>query len=229
MIGSNFSSLGTPPLRPSEPFSAFDENIVKTVEKAICAAWDQLKNSARLDLTTASETAITAELQDSLIDVLNSGSVAGFVSEIFTQPVRDASVKDYTGLFLEKKPDLTFFISSAKPLSSNKGLFFECKPIGNITNYLGIDGLERFCDGRYAWAMPHAGMIGYVQRKTPPISAQEAMEARVKNKSLTVRSQFRDTGAIYHPVWVSTHDRPFVLSNGKSPGPILIRHIWLET
>lgn len=226
-MAPSFTSLGTPPIRPIEPFPAFDDKIIKTMEKAICEAWNQLRHSARIDLSTASETAITKELQESIIDVMNNGSVAGFCSELFNQPSRDASVTDYSGKYIEKKPDLTLYLSKPLPLSVNKGVFFECKPIGNIANYLGENGLERFCDGRYAWAMPHAGMIGYVQRQTPPFTAKEAIEANVKSGKLTLDNHYEDTSATYHPIFVSVHSRHFYLLNGNPPGPIAIRHLWL--
>ena len=228
MIGASFISLGLPPTRPQEPFQAYDEHIVEKIEKAICAAWQLLKKSGVVDLATAAETEITAALQDSIIDVLNCGCVEGFVPEIFQQPARDASVRDYSGKYLEKKPDLAFTVMSAKPLSANKGLFFECKPIGNVATYFGINGLERFCDGRYAWAMPHAGMIGYVQRKSAPLSAQDAIEESVTAGSLVVQSHCGDGAASYHPIWVSVHERKFTLQNGSPPGSITIRHIWLK-
>lgn len=227
MTKTAFVSLGTPPRRPEPPFAAFDDGIVKTIEKAICEAWRQLRLSTSLDLTSASEKAITTELQGSIIDVLNNGDVDGFVPEIFAQPVRDASVADYSNNFLEKKPDLTFHIQNAAPLSPNKGYFFECKPIGNVGTYFGPNGLGRFCDGRYAWAMPHAGMIGYVQRKTSPLTAKDAILENVKNKMLVVNSHCGDISATYHPVWISVHSRGFSLQNGDAPGPIRIRHIWL--
>jgi len=113
------------------------------------------------------------------------------------------------------------------PLSINKGIFFECKPIGNIETYFGENGLKRFCDGRYAWAMPHAGMIGYVQRKSVPLTAKDAIEKKVENGDLVLNSHYGDTSSTYHPIWVSVHSRSFVLLNGNKPGPIVIRHLWL--
>lgn len=227
MTRTGFVSLGTPPPRPQAPFVAFDKDIIQTVERAICVAWTLLAASKKLDLSTASEKAITTELQESIIDVLNNGYVDGFVPEIFAQPVRDASVVDYSGKFLEKKPDLAFSISNAAPLSPNKGLYFECKPVGNIATYFGVNGLGRFCDGRYAWAMPHAGMIGYVQRTTNPLTAQDAIEEHVKGGTLVIDAHYSDKAATYHSVCVSVHSRGFTLLNGKDPGPILIRHLWL--
>lgn len=228
MVNGSFISLGLPPSRPQEPFAAFNEKIVQTIEKAICTAWQLLAASKRLNLATESEIVITTALQESIIDVLNNNYVEGFVPEIFQQPTRDASVKDFSGDYLEKKPDLAFFISSAQPLSTNKGLFYECKPIGNVGKYLGYSGLQRFCDGRYAWAMPHAGMIGYVQRKKAPLTAEAAIKENVANGALVVESHC-DAHVDYYPIWMSVHRRDFKLLNGKAPGPITIRHIWLQS
>ena len=229
MTKNMFVSLGVPPARPSEPFPAYDDHIINTIERAICYAWELLKSSKSLDLATSHETEITSALQRSIIDVLNENCVEGFVPEIFSQPSRDASVSDYTGHYLEKKPDLTFTIPTARPLAVHKGIFFECKPIGSISNYFGIDGLERFCDGRYAWAMPHAGMIGYVQRTKSPLNAKDAVEEKVGAGTLLVLTHGADIRATYHPVWVTTHARNFTLNNGSAPGPISVRHIWLNT
>lgn len=135
-----FVSLGTPPLRPQAPFAAYDEGIVKTIEKAICEAWQLLKQSGGLDLATASEKAITTGLQKSIIDVLNSGCVSGFMPEIFAQPVRDASVSDYSGDHLEKKPDLTFHIQNAVPLSPDKGYFLNVNPLETLALILVTTG-----------------------------------------------------------------------------------------
>ena len=159
---------------------------------------------------------------------MNNGSVDGFWPELFNQPARDASVEDYTGNFIEKKPDLTIKLSKPLPLSPNKGLFFECKPLGSISNYFGKNGLERFCDGRYAWAMTHAGMIGYVQRQTSPMTAKEAIEKKVNTGELILEKHYADPMATYHPIWVTVHARNFVLTNGQKPGPIVIRHLWLS-
>jgi hypothetical protein len=227
MTGMPFEDLGTPPKRLDLSFPAYSDEIIKTVETAICAAWFLLKKSATLNLNTANETQITAALQDSIIDVLNFGCVDGFFPEIFNQPVRDASVVDFTKVWHEKKPDLTFSIHTVSPLASTRGIFFECKPIGNITNYFGMDGLLRFCDGRYAWAMPHAGMIGYVQRKTEPLTAKTAISDEISSNNLSVLSEYDDSRPDYYTLHVSEHDRPFTLINGKAPGSIRIRHLWL--
>lgn len=226
-MATPFVSLGTPPIRPIEPFEAFDDEIIRIVEKAICEAWNILKKSACINLNTANEKTITKELQETIIDVMNSGTVSGFLPELFNQPVRDASVADYSGKYIEKKPDLTIYLSNPLPLSVNKGLFFECKPLGNISTYFGEEGLKRFCDGRYAWAMPHAGMIGYVQRKTSPLTAKDAIEGNVNSGALILDSHYGDMSATYHSIWVSVHSRDFILLNGNAPGTIAIRHLWL--
>jgi hypothetical protein len=229
MIDSEFESLGKAPRRAEPPFEPLDGNLVKTLEKAICLAWHWLKESQIIDLSTAAETDITTKLQASIIDVLNSGKVEGFVSEIFQNPVRDGSICSYDNKLNGKQPDLAFYIAPAKPLHQDKGFFYECKPIGNIATYFGVDGLGRFCDGRYAWAMPHAGMIAYVQRKTSPLTAEDALENHVEGQPLTIDAKFEDKDVTFHSIWVSVHPRSYPMANGKPPGPISIRHLWLPS
>lgn len=224
-----FSNLGKPPVTKHLPFPALEDKVVKIIEEAICVAWNRLKTSCVLNLKKANEKNITKELQRELVEVLDESLVSGFVSDIFNIPTRDASVEDHTGKLIDKKPDLTFYLSSSRPLSVNKGLFFECKPIGNIATYFGQHGLKRFCDGRYAWAMPHAGMIGYVRRKKSPMTAKDAAQNEVDSGKLKVINQGADNSVTYASIWETSHERSYALSSGAAPGPIKIRHLWLDS
>ena len=159
-----FSSLGVGTSVPSIPYSPWPASYIETIENAIFTAWEVMQSSVP-DIGEKNETQITTGLQGFLVELLNQNSVDGFASEVFSIPVRDASVPDCKGN-IEKKPDLTFYCHTARPLGVLRAQFYECKPIGSCNVYIGEDGLERFLDGRYAWAMPHAGMIAYVKRKT---------------------------------------------------------------
>ena len=226
MLRFPFDDLGQPP-DEQEPFPAYPRRVIEIVEKAICMAWQQLVAEGRLDLRVAREDTITKALQVHLVDIMNKKKVKGYDARVFGQPGRGSAVPDYTETRLNKQPDLTFTFLSARPLAINRGLFYECKSVGPPGEYLGPNGIGRFTEGDYASAMPHAGMLAYVQRKKEPLTAQVAIEAAVKNGALTVLSHFADTKVTYHPVHVSVHSRYFTLPNGKSPGEISIRHIWL--
>ena len=218
-----FDDLGQPP-EEQEPFPAYPRRVLEIIEKAICMAWQQLVAEGRLNLRAVGEDAITKALQVCLIDIMNKEKVEGYVAGVFGQPSRGSAVPDYTEIRLNKQPDLTFTLLSARPLAINRGLFYECKSVGSVSEYMGSNGIGRFTRGDYASAMSHAGMLAYVQRTSPPLTAQAAIEEAAENGTLAVLSHFADG----HPVYITVHSREFTLPNGKPPGEITIRHIWLS-
>src|SRR5258708_31137479 len=116
-----------------------------------------------VELASASEPVITLRMQDALEVILNSVAVNGFSPAVFGPPIRGQELEDVSQKKLEKRPDLTFQQHVAVPATRHHALFFECKVLGRgrtVGDYVK-DGVRRFCDGRYAWAMPHAGMIAY--------------------------------------------------------------------
>jgi hypothetical protein len=224
-----FKNLGEGPSVDAPPFGGWADETIRIVEKAIRSAWKSVVLDTSLDVSTANETAITAVLQHYLVELLNLETVEGFISDVFPPPTRDSSVADYTGRYLEKKPDLTFYCQQVRPVSNHRALFFECKPIGSVSVYLGGDGLGRFLDGRYAWAMPHAGMIGYVQKRRKPKDAESLIRANLTQDSEVNIGLTVDAGVPEDHVVVTEHRRDFLLTNGRTPGNIKIRHLWLDS
>lgn len=184
---------------------------------------------------TAIERDITFELQKQLIDLLNTNEVRGFTAAAFAPPIRGQEIEDHSGLEKEKRPDLTFLRLAARPVSNHNAQFYECKVIGRgrtVDDY-HKDGVMRFVDGRYAWGMPHAGMIAYV---TPPPTSvasaalesywkkdrEEAPLAGLPSCELELDETASPTIAI------SKHARKFALPNSAEPGDIVLRHLWLS-
>lgn len=221
---SGFYSLGVGTTVSGIPYSPWPSIYIDTIENAIFAAWEALKSSDP-DLGGKNETQITTALQRSLIDLLNRDSIEGFVCEIFGIPTRDASVTDYLGN-IEKKPDLTFYCHTAKPLCILRAHFYECKPIGSSEVYIGNDGLERFLDGRYAWAMPHAGMIAYVKRKRQ-VDALSELTSKLGSPQSLVGIPTASISKKGCSVITTEHKRHFTV-DGQLPGNIRIRHLWLS-
>jgi hypothetical protein len=222
-----FKNLGEGTSIDAPPYPGWADKTIQIVEKAIWCAWARLISENCLDVASAKETAITAALQHYLVELLNLEIVDGFVSDVFPPPTRDSSVVDYSGEFLEKKPDLTFYCQHVKPVSNQRALFFECKPIGNINAYLGSNGLGRFIDGRYAWAMPHAGMIAYMRRRHP-YDVQDALRTSLVLDGKVNISLSIDATCSENQVVVTEHGRDFLLRTGAAPGNIKIRHLWLD-
>lgn len=232
-----FLNLGTPPHGPPPPFAAWSRKQIRTIERAVARAWATISSSpegSRL-LASGTEPQITAALQDALIALLGSGEVAGYTPAIHGWPIRGQEAEDYTGTLLEKRPDLTFPRLSARPASNHNALFYECKIIGrgrSLSDYV-THGVARFQKGFYAWAMPHAGMIGYVFDASLG-HADVALPAAWSGRATPLAS-FAPTAAVDFEtldsstrIATSTHTRAFKLRNGVAPGAIEIRHLWLR-
>jgi len=222
---SSFRSLGVGTSVSSIPYSPWPPVFIETIENAIFTAWEALR-SLDPDLDKKNETQITAALQESLIELLNQNSVDGFACEIFSVPTRDASVSDYKGN-IEKKPDLTFYCHTVRPVCVLRAQFYECKPIGSCNVYIGEDGLRRFLDGRYAWAMPHAGRIAYVKRRRK-VNALDELTSKLGIPQLLVGTPTETLSTGGYPVITTEHQRSFKVE-GQAPGNICIRHLWLST
>lgn len=232
-----FLNLGTPPHGPPPPFAAWSLHQIRIVERAIACAWTSLSATpeGRQLVGTGTEPQITAALQDGLIDVLNSGEVAGFTPAAYGCPVRGQEVENHSGQLLEKRPDLTFPRLSSRPVSNHNALFYECKIVGrgrSVDDYVS-HGVARFQEGVYAWAMPHAGMIAYVFDPVP--AAADRALVQVWSKATTPTGAFVPIAAVGRVVVAgapgivtSIHARSFVLRNGLSPGDITLRHLWLS-
>jgi hypothetical protein len=226
---ANFRNLGESPSVDDAPFPGWADETIRIVEEAIRSAWKSVLSDGSIDVKTENEVAITDALQQHLVRLLNLETVEGFNSDVFPPPTRDSSVSDFSGKYLEKRPDLTIYCQHVRPVSIHRAFFFECKPIGNIGIYLGANGLERFLDGRYAWAMPHAGMIGYVQKRRKPKDAESLLNSNLNKDSSVFTNLIVNGSLAKDPVVITEHPRHFQLRNGRTPGSIQIRHLWLDS
>lgn len=185
-------------------------------------------------LASGKEAEITAMLQDSLTDLLASASVHGFSAAVFGAPIRGQEIEDYSGRYIEKRPDLTFPRLSARPAINHNALFYECKILGRgrtLDDYIG-EGVARFENGNYAWAMPQAGMIAYVADANHDRNACAALSGRWAPATgaapcRPVAPMQQDPSSL-PIIAISVHARKFILRNGQVPGDITLRHIWLQ-
>lgn len=230
-------NLGTPPVG-LPLYSSWTARHLRTVERAITIAWGRLMSQPSFVswAQTAIERDITIQLQKQLVLLLNTNEVRGFSAAVFAPPIRGQEVENYSGTEKEKRPDLTFPRLAARPVDTQNAQFYECKIIGRgrtLDDYHG-EGVMRFVDGRYAWAMPHAGMIAYVT-PPPPVVAEVALDgywskARTNTSTdgLPIGNLQVDT-ASGSTVAISIHQRTFPLPDQKRPGDIVLRHLWLST
>lgn len=234
---STFYKFGLPPsLKLSAPYPAWSQKYIQTVELAVTTAWQCLVNNASTKqiLDSGTEVEISIQLLDALGGLLNAKSIKGFTGHVFEPPVRGQELEDVTSKELEKRPDISIRLRASSPSTQHNALFFECKVISpkrRVADYVN-QGLIKFCDQRYAWGMPHAGMLAYVQNLAPSPQANIELKKYWKKNptSFTVPAcdvAVESSGSIF--VTVTKHHRHKPLPSGDASGDITLRHLWLST
>jgi hypothetical protein len=94
-------------------------------------------------------------------------------------------------------------------------------------------GVARFVRGEYAWAMPHALMIGYADPKyTILAKLKEAVSKRgtaLKTNGTVTKCQGLSPGVYAQYPHETKHERGFTYPQTNTIAPeILLRHIWLD-
>lgn len=232
-----FNNLGLPPsLKLRAPYPAWSQKNIQIVELAVVTAWQYLVHDAvaKHDLNGKTEVEISVKLIDILEGMLNNASVKDFTGRRFCPPARGQELVDVRGGKLEMRPDISIRLVSSKPYTQHNSLFFECKRISpkrRVADYIN-EGLIKFCDQRYAWGMPHAGMLAYVQDLMPVPQANIELEKYWVNNPTSPTVPICDldvesSGSI--SVTITKHKRHLLLPNGDASGDITLRHIWLTT
>ncbi len=241
------------PQLPLPPHTKISKAQFLIVEEAMVVAWDLLRTQppAGFDWAKADEDTITHHLRLILCNkVLNKRIVDGFNLDIF-RVYREPKFANYLGKDIDKMPDL-FVDIIGRPeveLHSDDGLFIECKPVDS-THTVGScycsEGLIRFVDGRYAWAMTEAMMVGYARsdyeidpkKKRGTESLKQALNKKPSNITTKAGpspcSRSKAT-ALSEAVHVTQHDRkddkgnPLIYKEtGDKIPDITIRHLWLK-
>ena len=220
--------------RFSLPHPPISLAIFLTLEEAMRVTWNRIHDESRppFNPVTAQEAAFTAEMEEVLRDeLLEEESVDGFSKEFFHDIVRP-EVKNFDGKKVSKRPDLLVKMvgrQNVKP--TQDGIFVECKLIDTDATSKRLycdNGITRFTDGDYAWAMTEAMMLAYSrEKKKPSVALTDAFEKR-KNKVLPV-GKLRDCSesSAKPVVAISMHRRTFPL-NGRRAPKITLRHLWLQ-
>lgn len=213
------------------PLEDFSPEIKQVVVGAIRTAWLRLLQEEGREIASASENYITACLQAILNELRADGS-SGFSGSLFETVVRDASETNYVGNKLSKQPDLTFRQPTTSPglqESQLRAIVVECKIVGkkNPIRIYCREGLNRFIDGDYAWAMPSGMMIAYARDSmTVPDDLTPCLKRHSPVRALPVReSGLSDAEpAVYKSVHERTWSYP---GTRRRPGDIEILHYWL--
>ena len=166
-----------------------------------------------------------------------SNAIPGFDEQTFDAVSRHSGATNYLGSKLKKEPDLYFKLKPAfglRILPTEYAIFTECKPIDgkhNVGSRYCDDGLNRFTEGDYAWAMQDALMIGFARNRTIARHLTQAMRQPARRcgiKTLQLPSVVK--GPPWHrteALHVSSHERGFSWAWGKGiAGTMEVYHSW---
>lgn len=236
-------TLGVPPGNYRLPHDEIELAVILLVRKVLLRAFELI--AARgFSLTNKKEDEITAALRAIIEnDLRQSGSVPGFNRRTFEAVIRQGQVVNYSLTKLGKTPDLCFKLRNDEEeprlvLSEHEALFAECKPVDEDhpagSKYCD-DGLCRFVDGDYAWAMEQALMIGYVrhgrtiQKHLIPALQEKSRRANLKIVQLPKALELPAARAtdVCETLHLSKHQRGFPWPDRKGAATdIQVYHSW---
>lgn len=233
----------TVPVEDSEPYHAihpaFDDRLLLAVERAARLAWKRMLTDKddRQVLAGGPEPKITRRFRQRLADIRITGASDGYDYNTFERPHVNSEFTDYKGDRVGL-PDLVFQLAG-RPRPGviddiHDGIFVECKLIDNGSPNVGKycdKGIDRYVDGKYAWRMPQGMMVAYVRTgQILPRALEDALAKYDRTEKLNLRSDVhrcRLSNAKPN-VYLTEHDRTWLLPENKPPGVIQIRHLWLS-
>jgi hypothetical protein len=191
-------------------------------------------------LANALEKDITRQIKDILAnDLLPGGSVPGFSKIYFSYIVRDAELTSYDGEHPDKKPDIVLGLQrpdGARVIADQDCLFVECKPVDathSLTSEYGVEGIRRFVQGEYAWAMESAIMLAYrrggytIAQHLRANLKKHSKDARFGKPTSPRKMPGSSSGPKSEALRFTKHARNFKWpANGRSATPIMIVHSW---
>jgi hypothetical protein len=231
------------------PHPPIDFRLLLAIEEGIRTTWKKLVGDAAtqkhmLD-KKCKEADITISLELALDKLLSTKECPSFTDAHFQTPSRGQEHINFNGGKLEKRPDLKFSFKDRRPgvdMNIYDAVFAECKivdPPSKNTRLYVKDGLVRFVNGDYAWAVPNAMMIGYVrtsQQLPDPLTdyfkkkTNGEFNSQVYNLLGTpIMCNLSNARKVYR-VCRTEHERHwgYPPDEKRKPGNITIRHLWLE-
>lgn len=219
---------------------AIHAGVVKVVATAIRHAWGVIRSDPAKHLVPSARGAPDEDrYTESICQILSQmlyadpSPVDGFSSQAFAGISRSESSCNYSGANLNKQPDILIRLADGPLVSARRfvGIYVEAKVV-SMSNAIGkytSDGLNRFVEGEYSWAMKDGMMLAYQRPKARPISS--LVNALRENASLACiadaggmhldQGTLKETGAS-----CSKHSRAWKYVGGGDPGEIRVWHLW---
>ncbi len=206
---------------------------LEVIAEGLLRAFSDVRVRSPVTVASGSEAEVTALIEARLNTMIEEDPLWG---QLVLCVARGKESLSFNGQHLEKRPDLSIYLSNRSP---GFPLVTEAKIIdvaGSKTEALYCDnGIRRFVDGEYAWANREAFMVAYVRDQssiattlTPFLSSglsQIPPAYLVEDLPVAVGTANVD---LAH----SKHGRRFSYTGhsgpGSQPGSISVWHLWLS-
>lgn len=225
------------------PFDAIPALWLGAIELSLREAWKELvRNQARykVDVEGDDEHKISEPLVTAINFLRNNHRQDPFQTLVrhFDHAYVGAGFRNYKGEEIQQ-PDVVFKPRVAPHAGIDAqyyAVFVEAKVISDkghqsVGEYFR-DGVVRFVDGRYAWAMRHGLMLAYV--RGVDLDASAAIQTYLQPAERRERFNVEDSDVRVMPpnprpkVHQTYHGRKWkYLDPAGVPGGIAIRHLWL--
>ncbi len=215
------------------PLPAVDPSHLEIIADCLCNAFQDVLVKHPTVVTSGSEAEVSALIEARLNELIGQDP---FWGQLVLCVVRGKESVSFDGSHLEKRPDLSIYLSSR---TRNFPLIVEAKILDSTTAKTAAmycdNGLCRFLTGEYAWASQEAFMLGYVRDKSS--IAGQLTPLLTKDQSLTspryavqALPALMSSGA--KDLACSQHTRAFTYihqaSSAQHPGPMTVWHLWLQ-
>lgn len=215
------------------PLPAVDAVHLEFIAEGLRRAFHEIRADHSSVVATGSEAEVTALLEARLNALVGEDP---FWGQLVLCAVRGKESLSFDGSHIEKRPDLSIFLSSRE---RNFPLIVEAKILDSATSKtvtLYCDkGLCRFLVGEYAWASQEAFMLAYVRDGSSidghltPLLTKDTAQASPR---YAVQMLPTSTGAsTTHDLACSRHARAFAYIHqvppAQHPGPMTVWHLWL--
>lgn len=230
--------------RAALPFDPIPALLLGMIELAILEAWKELvgnQQEYRVNILQDAEHKISQPLVCALNFLRNNAQRDPFKTLLkhFESAYVGAGFQNYRGEEIQQ-PDIVFrprVLRHAGIDAEYFALFVEAKVISDLSHQtVGEyfrEGVVRFLDGRYAWAMSHGLMLAYVRGSK--VEAGPSICTYLRSRDHRTRFDvLSDDVPVLPPnlspnVHQTVHARTWEYDGNRGrPGDIEIRHLWLS-
>lgn len=211
------------------PLAAVDSVFLDIIAERVTQAFKDIRATATNTVTGGDEAEISALLVTRLNRMIEDDAV---LRQLVTCVVRGAESLSYDGSHLEKRPDLSIYLSGralrfpliaeAKIIDATRGESLYCS-----------NGIKRFIEGEYGWGGREAFMIAYVRDGTTIAGRlQPYLSQAAQAKNYIVQTAPVALTTCGCDAALSSHGRSFVYSHAippaNAPGVIALWHLWVD-